>query len=45
VWILTEDYFWLKHEYVMLASSDEGEQDDDIMKGEEMNRQKADVGK
>jgi hypothetical protein len=45
VWILTEDYFWLKHEYVRLAASDEGEQDDGMMKGEEMNRQKADVGK
>jgi hypothetical protein len=45
VWILTEDYFWLKHEYVKLAASDEGEQDDGNMKGEEMNWHKADAGR
>ena len=38
-------YLRLKHEYVRLASSDESEWDDGIVKGEDMNRQNADVGK
>jgi hypothetical protein len=45
VWVPMEDYLRLKHEYVKLASSDENEWDDDIVKGEDMNRQNADVGK
>ena len=45
VWVPMEDYLRLKHEYVRLASSDEGEWDDGIVKGEDMNRQNADVGK
>jgi hypothetical protein len=40
-----EDYLRLKHEYVRLVSSDESEWDDGIVKGEDMNRQNADVGK
>jgi hypothetical protein len=45
VWVPMEDYLRLKHEYVRLASSDESEWDDGIVKGEDMNRQNADVGK
>jgi hypothetical protein len=45
VWVPMEDYLRLKHEYVRLASSDESEWDDVIVKGEDMNRQNADVGK
>jgi hypothetical protein len=45
VWVPMEDYLRLKHEYVRLASSDESEWDDGIVKGEDVNRQIADVGK
>jgi hypothetical protein len=45
VWVPMEDYLRLKHEYVRQASSDESEWDDGIVKGEDMNRQNADVGK
>jgi hypothetical protein len=45
VWVPMEDYLRLKHEYVRLASSDESEWDDGIVKGEDVNRQNADVGK
>jgi hypothetical protein len=38
-------YLRLKHEYVRLASSDESEWEDGIVKGEDMNRQNADVEK
>jgi hypothetical protein len=43
VWVPMEDYLRLKHEYVRLASGDEGEGDDGIVKGEDMNRQNPDV--
>ena len=45
VWVPMEDYLRLKHEYARLASSGEGEWDDGIVKGEDMNRQNADVGR
>jgi hypothetical protein len=45
VWVPMEDYLRLKHEYARLASGDEGECDDGIVKGEDMNRQNADVGR
>jgi hypothetical protein len=45
VWVPMEDYLRLKYEYVRLASGDEGECDDGIVKGEDMNRQNADVGR
>ncbi|CAN9296754.1 unnamed protein product [Alternaria alternata] len=45
VWVPMEDYLRLKHEYVRLASSDEGEWDDGIVKGEDMNWQNANVEK
>jgi hypothetical protein len=45
VWVSMEDYLRLKHEHARLASSDEGEWDNGIVKGEDMNRQNADVGR
>jgi hypothetical protein len=45
VWVPMEDYLRLKHEYARLASRGEGEWDDGIVKGEDMNRQNADVGR
>ncbi|CAN9355675.1 unnamed protein product [Alternaria alternata] len=45
VWVPMEDYLRLKHEYVRLASNDESEWDDGIVKGEDMNRQNVNVGK